>query len=118
VSLQFLAAKAGAEGPARGVYGFDASGRPELVHLYQLGLYTLADIHELYGLGRVVKGEGEDEIVFILPAGDVRALKTMADAYGFEYEPEFMEMCYAICRFAEAREGDEFRFIANFVPVG
>ncbi len=74
-----------------GVYGVDGDGREQQVHPYQGGPYTLSDVVHLFDLGRVEESAGGT--VLVLTAKEVRTLKTMADAYSFDYEEEFIEMC-------------------------
>ncbi len=101
-----------------GVYALDARGRETLVHLYQGGDYGLADIVEFFQLGRLQEADREGETVLVLMAKELRTLKTMADAYSFDYEEPFIEMCLEIKRFADAAAGGsaggEIRFTANF----
>ena len=101
-----------------GVYALDAQGREALVHLYQGGDYELADIVEFFRLGRLQEADREDETVLVLTAKEIRTLKTMADAYSFDYEEPFIEMCLEMQRFADTSAGGpaggEFRFTANF----
>ncbi len=101
-----------------GVYALDARGRETQVHLYQGGDYGLADIVEFFQLGRLQEADREGETVLVLTAKELRTLKTMADAYSFDYEEPFIEMCLDIKRFADAAAGGpaggEIRFKANF----
>lgn len=101
-----------------GVYVLDAQGGETLVHLYQGGDYELADIVEFFQLGRLPEADREGETVLVLTATELRSLKTMADAYSFDYEEPFIEMCLEMKRFADATAGGpaggEIRFTANF----
>ena len=101
-----------------GVYGVDGDGREQQVHPYQGGPYTLSDVVQLFELGRLEENGGGNETVLVLTAGEVGTLKTMADAYSFDYEEGFIEMCLEMALFAEplvGGEGDgEVRFTANF----
>ncbi len=101
-----------------GVYALDARGREALVHLYQGGNYELADIVEFFQLGRLQESAREDETVLVLMAKEMRTLKTMADAYSFDYEEPFIEMCLEMKRFADVAAGGpaggEISFTANF----
>ncbi len=69
-------------------------------------------------VSRPAPGGGGNETVLVLTAEAVRTLKTMADAYSFDYAEEFIEMCLAMALFADqlvGGEGDgELRFTANF----
>ncbi len=54
----------------------------------------------------------------MLTPEELRTLKTMADAYSFDYEEPFIEMCLEIKRSADAAAGGpaggEISFTANF----
>ncbi len=101
-----------------GVYAVDAQGGEILVHRYQGGDYELADIVEFFQLGWLQESAREDETVLVLTAEEMRTLKTMADAYSFDYEEPFIEMCLEMKRFSDATAGGpagaEIRFTANF----
>ncbi len=101
-----------------GVYGVDPDGREQQVHPYQGGPYTLSDVVHLFDLGRLEESGGGNETVLVLTAEEARTLKTMADAYSFDYEEGFIEMCLEMALFADhlvGGEGDgEVRFPANF----
>ncbi len=99
---------------APGVYARGADGRDRLVHLYQGGDYDLGDIAEIFRLGTPGDGENEDDTALVLNRKDLRTLKTMADAYSFDYEEPFIEMCLEIHRFALEVPGETVRFTANF----
>lgn len=91
------------------VYALDAGG-DVLVHRYQGGDYRLEDVVVNFELGRM----DEDNTVLVLGASEIRQLKTMADAYSFDHEEGFIEMCLDIHRHATDAAGDAFRFRANF----
>ncbi len=101
-----------------GVYGVDRDGREQQVHPYQGGPYTLSDVVHLFDLGRVEESGRGNETVLVLTAEQVRTLRTMADAYSFDYEEGFIEMCLEMALFADrlvGGQGDgEVRFTANF----
>ncbi len=101
-----------------GVHALDAQGRETLVHLYQGGDYGLADIVEFFQLGRIEEADRGDETALVLTREELRTLKTMADAYSFDYEEPFIEMCLEMKRFADAAgggpAGGEVSFTANF----
>ena len=97
-----------------GVYFADDTGTAQLVHEYQGGEYSLADIVPDFQLGELVEPGGEGETVLLLTRDNLGTLKWMADAYSFDYEDGFIEMCLEITRFAIGREGKVLRFTANF----
>ena len=103
-----------ADADVLGVIFVDDAGTAQLVHEYQGGEYTLADIVPNFQLGELVESGNEDETVLLLTRDDLRTLKWMADAYSFDHEEGFIEMCLEITRFAIGRKGDELRFVANF----
>lgn len=86
------------------------------MHLYQGGEYRLADVVDVFGLGRL-EDSAAGEAALVLTADDLRQLKTLADAHSFDYDEEFIEMCHELKRFADSLGGapvDDFRFTANF----
>ena len=97
-----------------GVYFVDDAGTPRLVHEYQGGEYGLADIIPNFQLGELVEPSREGETVLVLTPQDLGTLKWSADAYSFDYDEGFIEMCLEITRFAIGRKGKGLRFTANF----
>lgn len=91
-----------------GVYSVDG----DLVHRHQGGEYRLADIVACFELGRLEKEMGQTRLT--LDARDIHQLKTLADAYSFDYEEGFIEMCLDIHRFTEMFPSRSFCFTANF----
>ncbi len=77
---------------APGVYARGPEGGERLVHLYQGGHYDLGDIAEIFRLGTPEDSENEGETVLVLNRKDLHTLKTIADAYSFDYEEPFIEM--------------------------
>ncbi len=69
-------------------------------------------------VSRPAPGGGGNETVLVLTAEEVRTLKTMADAYSFDYDEEFIEMGLEMALFADQLVGGEgvgeVRFTANF----
>lgn len=97
-----------------GVYCLDPTGEANLVHSCQSGEYRLDEIFEFFQLGRLEESRQADEVVLVLTMDEIRMLKTMADAYSFDYDEEFIEMCLQIYRHSVAHSQDELRFIVNF----
>ena len=93
-----------------GIYSADG----DFVHHYQGGAYRLGDIPAYFELGRLETGEGRGETQLVLDAREIHLLKTMADAYSFDYEEGFIEMCLEIHRFAATLPHKSFCFTANF----
>lgn len=95
-----------------GVYAVKAAGGV-LVHRYQGGDYRLEDVIANFELGRI----DQDNDALVLDAHEVRQLKSMADAYSFDHEEGFIEMCLDIHRYTAESAGvqyETFRFRANF----
>jgi hypothetical protein len=97
-----------------GVYSTDANGNLRLVHRYQGGDYGIEEIVEYFQLGEVERSEKDGETVVVLNTKEMRELKTMADAYSFDYEEGFIEMCLEMGRFTASLSADKYRFTANF----
>lgn len=97
-----------------GVYSNGSDGNQRLVHRYQGSDYGLEQIVEYFELGSVESAEPEGHTVVILSATEMKQLKTMADAYSFDYDEGFIEMCLEMQRFVAKLPGDSFRFTANF----
>ncbi len=74
---------------------------------------------DLFDLGRLE--ERGPETVLVPRAEEVGTLKTVADAYGFDCEEGFIEMCLALTRFADqligGHGGGEVRFTAISEPL-
>lgn len=85
----------------------------EPIHRYQGGDYGLADIPELFLLGREVEDPGDRERIALTPR-EIRELKVLADAYSFDFEAGLIELCLDLHRFAIARREDEFVFVQDF----
>ena len=107
----------GEQRPA-GVCGVDPDGREQQVHPYQGGPYTLSDVVDLFDLGGLEESGRGNETILVLTAKEASTLKTMADAYSFDYEEECIEMCLEMALFADqligGQGGGEVRFAANF----
>lgn len=95
-----------------GVYGLDADGRKQRIHLYQDGDYALEDVIEYFGLGRLESEAEAQQVAIVLTVKEMRELKVMADAYSFDYEEGFIEMCLELHRFSTAHPAESFRFTA------
>jgi len=97
-----------------GVYAADGDGAERLVHLYQGGGYGLADVVEIWKLGRLLEAGAEGESVVELSRPELDRLKSFADAYSFDFEEPFIEMCHEMQRFAATLGPEPVRFTANF----
>ncbi|NIM29354.1 MAG: hypothetical protein GTO28_16115 [Gammaproteobacteria bacterium] len=97
---------------APGVYAIDEHGELTLVHEYQDGDYSLEDLLEEFGFGRAA-GESENgDAIIALNAEEIRQLKVNADAYSFDYDEGFIEMCLDIERFATAASEESLRLVS------
>ena len=95
-----------------GVYAVDDDGELTLLHEYLSDEYALEDLLEEFGFGQTEKsGEGNDAIV-ALNAREIRELKVNADAYSFDYDEGFIEMCLDIERFAAGMTDEKLRLIS------
>jgi hypothetical protein len=97
-----------------GVYAADGDGVERLVHLYQGGNYGLADVVEIWKLGRLMEAGAENACVVELSHRELDRLKSFADAYSFDFEEPFIEMCHEMQRFAATLGPEPIRFAANF----
>ena len=96
-------------GDVEGVYANGRDGRPALVHEYLNENYGLADVNELLQLGRL--GEAEDEVLTLtLSRKEITDLLNLANAFSFDYDEGFIEMCLDIHRFAAEVPGDSLVF--------
>ena len=81
-----------------GVYAIDDDGGLTLLHEYQDGEYSLEDLLEEFGFGRM-EDDPEAGGVVVLTGTEIRELKVNADAYSFDYDEGFIEMCLDIERY-------------------
>ena len=95
-----------------GVYAVDEQGALTLVHEYQNDEYSLEDVLEEFGFGRAEEhGEDRDSIV-VLDSREIRELKVNADAYSFDYDEGFIEMCLDIERYSTGADGETIRLVS------
>jgi hypothetical protein len=93
-----------------GVYATDRDGRPVLVHEYLNENYGLGDVSEMLQLGRL--SESDDEaLTLALSRKEITDLKNLADAFSFDYDEGFIEMCLDIHRFAAEAVGETLVFV-------
>ncbi len=84
-------------------------GETVRVHAYQDGDYVLADVREVFGLGRMETDETGHPVLVLRP-NEVRQLKPLADSHSFDYEEGFIELCLDLYRFATGSSAPEIRF--------
>ncbi len=97
---------------APGVYAIDDQGGLTLLHEYQDGEYSLEDLLEEFGFGRAEEDSDNGDAVIVLDSREIRELKVNADAYSFDYDEGFIEMCLDIERYATGVEGDRVRLVS------
>ena len=84
-------------------------GETVRVHAYQDGDYVLADVRDVFGLGRMETDETGHPLLVLRP-NEVRQLKPLADSHSFDYEEGFIELCLDLHRFATGLSAPEIRF--------
>ena len=95
---------------APGVRCIEPDTGARAVHVYQNDDYGLDDIPELFRLGRMEHGPG-NSVRVTLTAGEIRELKTMADAWSFDFDEGLIELCVDLDHFASARPEPRFVFL-------
>ncbi len=91
-----------------GIYARLPNGEAFLVHAYLASDYALAEIVGCFKLGRLE--EGGDGAVLTLTRKELRDLRNFADAYSFDYDPGFIEMCLDIYRASAELPGGSIVF--------
>jgi hypothetical protein len=86
-----------------GVYAIDEQGELTLLHEYHDEEYSLEDLVEHFGLGRVESSDGDHQVVLVLEPKELREVKVNADAYSFDYDEGFIQMCLDIDRHAASQ---------------
>ncbi len=84
-------------------------GETVRVHEYQDGDYVLADVRDVFGLGRMETDETGYPVLVLRP-NEVRQLKPLADSHSFDYEEGFIALCLDLHRFATGLNLPEARF--------
>jgi len=95
-------------GVVQGVYTTGRDGKPMLVHEYLNDNYGLGDVHGSLQLG--VLAETEVTLSVTLNRKELTDLKNLADAFSFDYDEGFIEMCLDIHRFALGVPGETLVF--------
>ena len=95
-----------------GVSAIDERGELTLLHEYHDGDYSLEDLLEEFGLGRADGDSENGDAVIVLNAQEIREIKVNADAYSFDYDEGFIEMCLDIDRFAGAMSEESVRLVS------
>ena len=95
-----------------GVYAIDERGELTLLHEYQDGDYSLEDLLEEFGFGQAEGDSENGDTIIVLNPREIRELKVNADAYSFDYDEGFIEMCLDIDRFAAGMTEEPVRLIS------
>lgn len=98
---------------APGVFARGDDGRVQRVHLYHGGDYGLEDVAEVFLLGKA-HVDAQENVYLQLSRHELGQLKAMADAYSFDHEPGFIDMCLDIVRFGDGTAEDPLRLHADF----
>lgn len=95
-----------------GVYAIDEDGELTLLHEYLGDEYSLGDLLEEFGFGRSETGTENGAAIVVLNAREIRELKVNADAYSFDYDEGFIEMCLDIERFSAGTADENLRLVS------
>lgn len=95
-----------------GVYATDEDGELTLLHEYLSDEYSLEDLLEEFGFGHTEAGSENGEVIVVLNAREIRELKVNADAYSFDYDEGFIEMCLDIERFASGMADEKLHLVS------
>ncbi len=95
-----------------GVYAIDEDGGLTLLHEYRDGEYSLENLLEEFGFGRTQGDTENGDAIVALNAREIRELKVNADAYSFDYDEGFIEMCLDIERFASGAAEESVRLVS------
>ena len=97
---------------APGVYAIDEDGGLTLLHEYQDGDYSLEDVLEEFGFGGAVGNTENGDPIIAFNAEEIRELKVNADAYSFDYDEGFIEMCLDIERLTAGMGEESVRLVS------
>lgn len=100
------------DGEEPGVYMVQPNGDLALIHSYEGGRYSIADIVEFFELGEILEVDGPPGIE--LDSKEIKRLREMIKEYGPDHPEEFVAMCKSMVR-AAINVGDDLAvFYANF----
>jgi hypothetical protein len=91
-----------------GVYAIDEDGDLTLLHEYINDEYLL----EQFGFGQSEQDAENGELIIVLNSREIREIKVNADAYSFDYDEGFIEMCLDIERFASGLADEKLRLVS------
>ena len=95
-----------------GVYAIDEDGGLTLLHEYINDEYSLEDLLEQFGFGQSEQGTENGELIIALNSREIREIKVNADAYSFDYDEGFIEMCLDIERYATGMADEMLRLVS------
>lgn len=81
----------------KGVY-LETDRGLQCLHRFELGDYGLEDIAELLHLGALSPHNEPGWTCLVLEEHELRELKVQADAYSFDFDEGFIQMCLDIVR--------------------
>ncbi|OAB60995.1 hypothetical protein AY599_18020 [Leptolyngbya valderiana BDU 20041] len=106
-----------ASGLQPGIYGAAPDGSLERIaedaSAAWDGDWTLADLIELFGLGRIA-AEDDDSLTLLLAQNELRQLKPLADAQSFDHDEGLIAAMLAMARFAQGRRDAQIAFVQRF----
>jgi hypothetical protein len=97
---------------APGVYAIDDDGELTLLHEYQDEEYSLEDLLEAFGFGRMEGDSENGDTVVVLDPQELRELKVNADAYSFDYDEGFIARCLDIERHSSGAADGGVRLVS------
>lgn len=92
----------------QGVYATGRDGLPVLVHEYLNENYGLGDVHGSLQLGLLA--ETEDTLSVTLTRKEITDLNNLSNAFSFDYDEGFIEMCQDMHRLAADLPGETVTF--------
>lgn len=98
-----------ADGATEGVYAEGRDGRPVLVHAYINENYGLADVAEVLQYGALAE-DANGDLTLTLTRREMTDVQNAANAFSFDYEEGFVEMCLDLARAAAELPGDTLVF--------
>jgi hypothetical protein len=98
---------------AAGVYASGRDGRPTLVHEYLSENYDLADITELLQIGTLMPASGDVPARLVIDRKGLTELRNLINAFSFDYDQGFVEMCLDMARFADEQPGEALTFVSS-----
>jgi hypothetical protein len=92
-----------------GVYATDRNGQSKLVHEYLSESYGLSEVTQLLQIGTLASGDLPARLT--IDRKGVTELRNLINAFSFDYDQGFVEMCLDMARFADEQPGDTLTFM-------